>query len=647
MVPISQPARTEEEGDQLYRRRRVVVVLPAAIILACLRVLLDLVPPGDTLTYLSLATGVSGAIIWRRTSRAALTVLDWTVGDWSGRAVGRLAIGVAPSQPAPQETAAQRTRRVLTSIRWRICLRLRASRAASYVALGYCLTYVTGLAGPYTIVIAAAVALTARAWRYRIRPMPPEPEPAEETLEDIWHGDLAPAIGCAGAVMLAVEPLRTVDGWRADIELIRAKQTVSMLRAGAEKIASAYDVTPSQVGIEQLGSARRARLTIVQNSVLTSGKVTTGLGLDLETGVADLSTLIDGSRAGWQWYDPEYGTYMGWVFGSTGSGKSKTLDALLSSIMASGIAVLDLVDLKGGSSLPEWKAVAYRYGTDLPSALAGIERAIAVHEARSRWLDEHMMRQRTPAPDWPLYLLVIEEFAHLREIRGAIARAERIVTQGRATAVALVVATQASDLAGAFSGSNVFRTQLQAGNVLALRSDAGAARTGLGGMAGQIDLSVIPARQGGTGYLITPSSQRPILGRVDHVRDTQAVVDRCIAAVPGPLIDLAVARIEASWEEQAKQQQAAGSLADQALAEASVLLDRANTNSPRSPVRDKVLAWLREHPGPQSVRDMVTAGLGSDKGIREARDSLCKDGLVQLTPSAGQGSCQAVTQEAS
>lgn len=627
MVPISRP---DTGGDPAFRHRRVWVVLPVAASLPPLRVLLDAAPAEEVPTYLAIAAGILLAMIWRRTRHTAPWVLDWIVGDWSGRPVPRLALSRSPSTAAPEETGLDRARRVLASLRWRVCLRIRATRWASYLAAAFVILYLGGGAGWLSVVPAAALAAAARAWRYRIR-RPVEAPPEPETPEAVWEAYAAPSANMTGARMLAVEDLPNVDGWAAELLLVRGRQTVATLRGALDHIASAYDVERSQVGIEAIGSERRARLTVVERTALATSRTWRGPCLDLDEGTAEIMTLLDGTRAAWRFWATGYGTDHGWIFGSTGAGKSTAVDAVLGSIMATGRAVLDLVDLKGGSSLPEWRDVAYRYGTTPIEGLAAIERGIAVHEARSAWLSETRGRCIDPGQDLdhPLYLVVIEEFPQLLKIPGAMARAETIVTQGRATGVSMLVISQASNLQHAFGGSELFRAQLQAGNVLALRSSSGAARTGLGGMAGQIDLSVIPTGQGGTGYLVGPASQRGILGRVDYVDPPTAAVDQALAGVPGPGDREAVERIEASWVEQGETK------APQPPAPAG----------PRSPVRDAVLTWLRQHPGPHTVRELVAAGLGSDKGVRDARDSLVADGLAKLTPEAGQGSCQATPHE--
>jgi S-DNA-T family DNA segregation ATPase FtsK/SpoIIIE len=129
--------------------------------------------------------------------------------------------------------------------------------------------------------------------------------------------------------------------------------------------------------------------------------------------------------------------------GATGAGKSGGLNVLIGNLSACRDVVLWGVDLKKGMELGPWLSCLDRLATTPDAAEALLADAVAVLEERAALLAEQGQRVWIPAPEMPVLIILIDEYAELvDDAPGAVRHADSIARRGRAVAVSLVAATQ-------------------------------------------------------------------------------------------------------------------------------------------------------------------------------------------------------------
>lgn len=192
-----------------------------------------------------------------------------------------------------------------------------------------------------------------------------------------------------------------------------------------------------------------------------------------DRGRITLGTYYDGSPLRFRLFDPKTGNAQrGAVFGTTGAGKSRLVQAILIACKLSGI-VVHLADLKSGQSVPEAKGqVATRVTTQYETILM-LRGLVAEAERRMKAYAE-MGRSGfvKDSPD-PLMYGIVDEANRLLE-KGAPFRDEgaRLIKElgrtGRSVGVGIIIAAQASHLEE-LGGSDTLRGMLKEGEVILLR----------------------------------------------------------------------------------------------------------------------------------------------------------------------------------
>lgn len=190
-----------------------------------------------------------------------------------------------------------------------------------------------------------------------------------------------------------------------------------------------------------------------------------------------IGTYYDGSPLRFRLFDPKTGNAQrGAVFGTTGAGKSRLVQAILIACKASGI-VVHLADLKDGQSVPEAKGqVATRVTTQYETIL--MLRGL-VDEAHRR-MKEYGEKGRSGfvigKPD-PLMYGIVDEANRLLE-KGAPFRDEaaylikELGRTGRSVGVGIIIAAQAGHI-DELGGSDTLRAMLKEGEVILLRWSSG------------------------------------------------------------------------------------------------------------------------------------------------------------------------------
>ena len=129
--------------------------------------------------------------------------------------------------------------------------------------------------------------------------------------------------------------------------------------------------------------------------------------------------------------------------GTTGSGKSGGLNALMANLTACPDVVIWAIDLKRGMELGPWQACIDRLATTPEQAATLLRDAVAILEARAEFLAAHGRRTWEPSPEMPALVIIIDEYAELAEqAPEAMDDTDSIARLGRALAVTLVAATQ-------------------------------------------------------------------------------------------------------------------------------------------------------------------------------------------------------------
>ena len=129
--------------------------------------------------------------------------------------------------------------------------------------------------------------------------------------------------------------------------------------------------------------------------------------------------------------------------GTSGSGKSGGLNALMGNLSACQDVVIWAIDLKKGMELAPWASCIDRLATTPAEARALLADAVAILEARAAMLAATGRRVWEPTPELPALVIIIDEYAELADdAPEATADADSIARRGRAVAVTLIAATQ-------------------------------------------------------------------------------------------------------------------------------------------------------------------------------------------------------------
>jgi hypothetical protein len=269
------------------------------------------------------------------------------------------------------------------------------------------------------------------------------------------------------------------------------------------KLCSALDITdPSRIAVEVLG--RRAILTIYPSNPLAEVRAVTREDLAMDRrGLITVGRYHNGRPAKRRLFDPASGSAQRFLlFGTTGAGKSRTLQLELAAEKINGI-VSWVSDLKHGQSVPEAEGNVDWFGTLPEEAILMLRSAVAVATDR---MARYSRMGRTAfvlgRPD-PLLHVRIEEANRLLE-KGAPYRDEatylirELGRTGRSVGVGVGLSAQASHLEE-LGGSDTLRAMLKEGEVTLLRWSSSMMRQ-------QVADGLLPA---GTQIMPIPKTLRP------------------------------------------------------------------------------------------------------------------------------------------
>ncbi|MER0443207.1 hypothetical protein ABR738_01205 [Streptomyces sp. Edi4] len=325
-------------------------------------------------------------------------------------------------------------------------------------------------------------------------------------------------------------------GWSAEILLPRGQE----FELRVVKTASALDIDDLDlIAMEKLGP-RRGRVSVFSENPLKKGTL---FGdhhvLDPETGLAPIGIYYDGEQAHYRFFLPGSGAVHDFITGTSGSGKSRLLDALLGIERRSPLMCSIVIDPQAGLSLPDWPdgvavfAPGNEFGIVVLRAVHAIMKERSRRYNRMKWTDE---KGRTrvgraffvPGDPDPLLCVTLDEAHDLLNDpefgEEAVKIIGDLVKEARKVGIKFRLANQSPN-ASELGGETLIRDILQGGNNAVLRSGSTATgKRAAGSALGDIDPGAIPKEfndgttTGGLGYLAGPDN-RAAMWRAPLVED--------------------------------------------------------------------------------------------------------------------------------
>ncbi|MEW1724291.1 hypothetical protein [Streptomyces sp. NPDC093109] len=335
-----------------------------------------------------------------------------------------------------------------------------------------------------------------------------------------------------------VSPISTPKGgWSAEIHVPRGKSF--RIQSLDDVLSSLAIDDPDLVALEKT-APRKGRITVFTENPLKKGTLFGDSHvLDPETGLAPIGIYYDGEQASYRFFLPGSGAVHSFVTGTSGSGKSRLLDALLGIERRSPLVCSIVIDPQAGLSLPDWPdgVAVFAPGNDLGIVVLRAVHAIMKERGkrynRMKWTDE---KGRTrvgraffvPGDPDPLISITLDEAHDLLNDPEYGEEAVKIIgdlaKEARKVGLKFRLANQSPN-ASELGGETLIRDILQGGNNAVLRSGSSATgKRAAGGALDGVDPGAIPKEfndgtsTGGLGYLAGPDN-RTAMWRAPFVED--------------------------------------------------------------------------------------------------------------------------------
>ncbi|SCL21538.1 hypothetical protein [Micromonospora inyonensis] len=343
---------------------------------------------------------------------------------------------------------------------------------------------VTGLSlGAVGILMAFGYGLALHWWReHRIDPGPARRKVDERPYVQRWKANLAgPGAALTGSVAMDEKPVE--GGARFTVQLVPGKQELATVTGAAGKIRTGLGLRATdELVVEHHPSRDQSyiRVTVLEAApVLKRDNVWPGPeAYNPTTGKVALGPHVDGDGyAQWRVYSSN-SIWGGFLVGAQGSGKTRMMEGIVMSVVASTPTAVFFADghgETGASSKLLRDHCDYFAGTadQLRTMLAGLH---LVAEARfdDMLLDD--LEGFTATEDRPGLILVIDEchkFFEHDDIQYTVAN---MITEFRKVGFAVIAATQSANLNRAFGtgdAADALRGALLTGNGVVLRIKSG------------------------------------------------------------------------------------------------------------------------------------------------------------------------------
>jgi S-DNA-T family DNA segregation ATPase FtsK/SpoIIIE len=249
--------------------------------------------------------------------------------------------------------------------------------------------------------------------------------------------EVAAAVGLAGSQVMSA--LVDIWGWRARFRLARG-QTITDVIAKVPAIESGLGTFRGAVRVYPTPDdlANRCELRVLDTDPHADAIPWPGPSVSSITEPVDLGPFEDAAPCRVLFLRRH-----GLLGGTTGVGKSGTLNVLMGNLSACRDVVIWAIDLKKGMELGPWAECIDRLATTPEEARVLLADAVSVLEARAALLAARGKRVWDPSPDAPVLIIIIDEYAELADYApGAVKHADSVARRGRAVAVNLIAATQ-------------------------------------------------------------------------------------------------------------------------------------------------------------------------------------------------------------
>lgn len=351
-------------------------------------------------------------------------------------------------------------------------------------------------------------------WRRHRLPDPPETLPPVVVEDDpndpalLWAEHIGGKSGDAlpGSSLSGAEPIPT--GVRYLLHLVPGRQTLAAAQNALPKLRTGLRLRRDQdLILEPHPDTDESiiRLTIVRQSrVLQVAQPWPGPAYNPSTGNIVLGPYVDGEGSAEWLLASDNRLYGGFVVGSTGSGKSRLLEALALGAAGGAGTVVWFGDPQGGASSPFLAGHADWVARDPKGIAAMLEAARKLKRLRQVENAYHEWEGWTPSQPRRGLLLVIDESHGPMADEKMRAAATELAREGGKVGIALVLASQVPTL-DAFGGSEALRSNVCAGNVVLMRIKSKQAKSVLPGV--DVDPSGFP-RVPGYGFLVDDTGTR-------------------------------------------------------------------------------------------------------------------------------------------
>lgn len=353
-----------------------------------------------------------------------------------------------------------------------------------------------------------------RLWRRWRLPDPPAAAPPTVVLEEdtsppaLWRRYIARDGGPLPGTYLSGEE-RTSTGVRYRLHLQPGRQHLGTVQQALPLLRSGLLLRQGQDLIAEADPAAHeavVRLTLVRRSpVLEEPQPWPGVAevYDPIRGVIRIGPYVDGQGEAEWLLHRDHRLHGGFVVGDTGSGKSRTLEALALGAAVAGCCVAFL-DPQGGASSPWLTRHADIRARTIPEIRAVLEMLRRVKAARQLENSVYDWEGWTPSQGRPGIVALIDECHAAMANKQCLELAVELAREGGKVGIALVMASQDPTL-NAFGGMDVLRSSVCSGNLLVMRIRSKSSPGVLPGL--EVDPARFP-QVAGYGYLVDYTGRR-------------------------------------------------------------------------------------------------------------------------------------------
>jgi hypothetical protein len=385
----------------------------------------------------------------------------------------------------------------------------------------------------FTVLVTLGAVLSLRHWRDNRIPVPaesePEPGQPQVTPIELWDTNLGAGDGVLKGSYLT-HARREGGNLVYDIQLRPGRQDLEKVLSQLGLIATGLHTPVQNIVIEEHPTSEDPsllQLTIVRKSPVKQTLDYPGPQLRWEdgNGIIDFGVYADGNgRMPWKLFT-KGSVWGGFIVGGIGSGKSRLMENIGCSLMASGLVTVWFADPQGGTSSVALADHAARVARDPDECLAMLQALKRVCMARG---EENSRKGRTgfkASPERPALIMVLDEChmvfsaKHYEHAAEATAVAEYVARIGRKLGVQLILASQEGDL-DTFGRSNPLRAAVRAGNTVVLRTEN---RQVKGVLNLPVDPMQLPKDMPGYGYTVagTQLGGRTAPGRAYYLAELE------------------------------------------------------------------------------------------------------------------------------